>query len=711
MLAIINLLILLNLLYSIFMRKYLLLTLLWLYGSWALAQLPFLQQSGTLIVEENTGIPVFLKGTNLGNWFIQEGFMTTHRADVYQTQSDIKRMLKDEKGATASQIEDFYSDWRHHFIRKADIDYIASKGMNCIRVPLHYELFIPDEIRALRNEVIYASEAQRNAKYEAYKETLANWANDPNFATDPAIIGFGYINDLIDWCKANHMYIILDMHAVPGTQGSKEPIADRLHTTLPAKDLYRDKRNEDALVAIWKSISDIYKNESTIAMYELINEPNDVKSNVPNLRGIYNRLINTIRKNNDDHLILLQGDEFGNNYKSLEPTQFSDFGANLVYSTHRYNTDSYALPANTYSTNDQNSDHIAHLGNAIAFRDKYQVPIFCGETGLNDNYEWAADNIKALNKAGIGWTVWTYKHHRDGTQNTGRGGLRCMAKIPGPWVNDGPSKFSEIIHNIQFSNIVENPHQEYWDGIMAETNIIPSNLIITLKGHNNRYVSGENGTTTMRCNIEVPQDNEKFRVEYVNGNQVFLRALSHHAYNKGAYIVADDENGMVASKEEPDLSDTFIWEIVGSNRVRLKNSNGKYVSVAQDKNDLLTVKEGEAGDRETFIWQISSHSEAPLHEVVEHTLINKAQHYEMRGMLILPNPAHNMLNIRLSELPGNFRGGEVKVVSIRGKIIYQNSLSSALDKTIRCDDWPNGIYIVSVKNGNSIYKDKVVISQ
>ena len=66
----------------------------------------------------------------------------------------MKKILYD-RGFSVAQIESFYQGWRDNFITQADIQFIASKGMNCIRVPMHYELFLSSTLRAARAEVAY----------------------------------------------------------------------------------------------------------------------------------------------------------------------------------------------------------------------------------------------------------------------------------------------------------------------------------------------------------------------------------------------------------------------------------------------------------------------------------------------------------------------------------------------------------------------------
>ena len=44
----------------------------------------------------------------------------------------------------------------------------------------------------------------------------------------------------------------------------------------------------------------------------------------------------------------------------------------------------------------------------IDFRNKYNVPIYCGETGENDD-EWILNFRKLLEENNIGWHFWPYK--------------------------------------------------------------------------------------------------------------------------------------------------------------------------------------------------------------------------------------------------------------------------------------------------------------
>ncbi len=83
--------------------------------------------------------------------------------------------------------------------------------------------------------------------------------------------GFAITDSLLQWCKDNQLWLILDLHAAPGGQGNDLNISDRDDTKPSLWDL---KANRDKTIALWKELAKRYVNEPMIAAYDLINEPN-----------------------------------------------------------------------------------------------------------------------------------------------------------------------------------------------------------------------------------------------------------------------------------------------------------------------------------------------------------------------------------------------------------------------------------------------------
>ncbi|RYD79007.1 MAG: carbohydrate-binding protein [Sphingobacteriales bacterium] len=323
----------------------------------------FLKADGKKIVNEK-GENVLLRGFGLGGWMLQEGYMLKINKDGQQYK--IRERLEDLMGA--KQTQEFYDAWLNNHTRKIDIDSLKAWGFNSVRLPMHYNLYtLPVE-----------------------KETVAG----KNTWLDR---GFALTDSLLSWCKANNMYLILDLHATPGGQGNDTNIADR----DPSKPmLWESEANQQKMIALWAKLADRYKNEPWIGAYDIINEPNygfsnpsedkngtKEKVNAP-LRKLMVEVTNAIRQVDKKHIIIIEGNGWGNNYNGIFPL----WDKNMALSFHKY-----------WNYNDQAS--IAHM---IKARDEQNVPVWLGETGENSN-TWFTDAISLLEKNNIGWAWWPLK--------------------------------------------------------------------------------------------------------------------------------------------------------------------------------------------------------------------------------------------------------------------------------------------------------------
>lgn len=419
-----------------------------------------LRASGKKIINSDNQT-IILKGVNLGQWLLMEGFMSGSNGNM--TQSAMKRKLF-SSGKTRAEIETYFDQYHANFITKADIDFLGEKGFNCVRLPLHYELFLTDAQRESRLDVIYANGTAKETAYNTYKTNLQSWADNNTLATSSDIDGFKIIDDLVGWCKANNIYIVLDMHAVPGTVGDNVPITDEMMEdfSFGGRDYFYDSKNREALHTIWDKISERYANEPTICMYDLINEPHNRPGNtlfdlssseMTTLKNSYNTMIDAIRGNNDNTLILLQGGDFGNDYLSsgvsIYPSDLID-DDNIVYNFHRYRAD------NSKTAINNDTDNLSLLGTASTFSNTHNVPLFCGETGLDTDYSRLSENLDHIEELGFGWTIWSLKSHVDRTD--------MPFDIPGNNIWDDLNQWEDgtLFENIKFENCVINPMQAFW---------------------------------------------------------------------------------------------------------------------------------------------------------------------------------------------------------------------------------------------------------
>ncbi len=326
----------------------------------------FLQTRGKQIVDAKNQ-NVLLRGIGLGGYMLQEGYMLKFPFP-HQQQHVIKEHIQELIGE--EKTEEFYQKWRSNFIQKDDVDSLRSWGFNSIRLPMHYDLYtLPVEEEPVKGK-------------NTWLET-----------------GFKMTDSLLKWCKANDMYLILDMHATPGGQGHDLNISDR----DPSKpSLWESEANQQKLIALWKKLAERYQNETAIGAYDIINEPNwsfegrtegvekngvADKGNEP-LKKLLVEITKAIREVDQNHIIIIEGNGWGNNYNGVLPP----WDDNMVLSFHKY-----------WNYNTQKE-----IQKYLDYRDKYDIPIWLGESGENSNV-WFANAIQLMEENNIGWCWWPLK--------------------------------------------------------------------------------------------------------------------------------------------------------------------------------------------------------------------------------------------------------------------------------------------------------------
>lgn len=323
----------------------------------------FLKASGKKIVNENNE-NILLRGIGLGGWMLQEGYMLGINNDGQQHK--IKQRVTDLIGEQQTKI--FYDNWLSNHTRKADIDSMKAWGFNSVRLPMHYNLYT----LSIEDEPV---------------EGQNTWLER----------GFSMTDSLLAWCKANKMYLILDLHAAPGGQGNDFNISDR----DPSKpSLWDSEANQQKTIALWRKLAERYANEPWIGAYDIINEPNwgfqdptndkngiKEKQNAP-LRKLMIAITKAIREVDQKHIVIIEGNGWGNNYNGIFPL----WDNNMVLSFHKY-----------WAYNDQ-----ASAKGMITIRDEHNVPVWLGETGENSNV-WFTEAIRLFEKNNIGWAWWPLK--------------------------------------------------------------------------------------------------------------------------------------------------------------------------------------------------------------------------------------------------------------------------------------------------------------
>ena len=177
------------------------------------------------------------------------------------------------------------------------------------------------------------------------------------------------------------------MHCAPGGQ-----TGDNIDDGNGYPFLFKSAANRKQTADIWRRIAGHYKNETIIMGYDLLNEPIahyfDVADLNPHLEPTYKEITAAVRSVDKNHLIFIGGAQWDSNFKVFG----APFDSKSVYTFHKYWTEPVQNVIQEY----------------VDYRDKYNVPIYVGETGENTD-EWVRDFRILCEKNNIGWHYWPYK--------------------------------------------------------------------------------------------------------------------------------------------------------------------------------------------------------------------------------------------------------------------------------------------------------------
>jgi endoglycosylceramidase len=223
-----------------------------------------------------------------------------------------------------------------------------------------------------------------------------------------------YVDQDVRWAKKYGIYIVLDMHQLYwGKRWGGYGIPDWVTAGYPATDegmrqavtnFWTQDALQSHLIDVWKRVADRYSNETTIAGYDILNEP-WVYTSIQNLNAsyvddFYMKAIKAIRVADPSHIIIL---EPANMISSQFPIK-----QNIVWSPHFYTL--------SFAESYQESDARLLDADLAAKYQKFVVefgsPMWIGEFGafMKDGTQdsWVRDALNAFDKYGVGWAWWAF---------------------------------------------------------------------------------------------------------------------------------------------------------------------------------------------------------------------------------------------------------------------------------------------------------------
>ena len=207
------------------------------------------------------GKPLMLRGINLGNWLVPEGYMFQFEGGP-QSGREIDALFRDIAGPDPTDA--FWREWREKYITREDIQFIRKAGFNSVRVPMHHALFVENGA------------------------------------------GFPLLDRLIGWCREVGLYVILDLHAAPGGQ-----TGTNIDDSWGYPWMFESRTAQEATEGLWRRVASRYANEAAVLGYDLLNEPIPhfpaLQKYNDKLEPLYKRLVAAVREVDRNHFVILGG--------------------------------------------------------------------------------------------------------------------------------------------------------------------------------------------------------------------------------------------------------------------------------------------------------------------------------------------------------------------------------------------------------------------
>ena len=314
----------------------------------------FIHTEGRRLVDGH-GETFAVKGINLGNWLVPEGYMFEFKQALSPT--EIAGVIERLIGPQAA--DRFWTEFRDVYVAKDDIDFLKAAGFNTVRVPINWRLFVAPGA---------GGQVDGDDRFEGP--------------------GWQLLDRLVQWCHDAGLRAIIDLHAAPGGQTGVNH-DDGVGYPLT----FYEPRYRRLTIALWQKLAARYSDEPAVLGYDLLNEPISPYSDVdylnPRLEPLYRDIVAAIRRVDANHVVLLGGGQWDKNFAMFE----RPFDGNAVYTYHEF----WANP-----TRDAIQDY-------VNFSNRWNVPVLIGETGeYNDG--WNEKFRKLHERLGIGWIFWPYKN-------------------------------------------------------------------------------------------------------------------------------------------------------------------------------------------------------------------------------------------------------------------------------------------------------------
>jgi len=257
-------------------------------------------------------------------------------------------------------------------------------------------------------------------------------SGSPDYIIDPLLLT--YIDQTVTLAENKQLYLILDIQPENSELACQNP------------------KLESLLTKVWEQLATRYNNRSTFVIYEILNEPNTFSTSV--WGQIQQNVINAIRSIDTKHKIIVSASYWSTTLELNSLPVYKD--TNLIYTFHFYEPGIFThqgitwyvpslgsvqnvpfpynaatmppLPSGIIGTywedefkNYKNTGTLekvkSKLAQAITFKKKRNIDMYCGEFGAYNEYTPADSRNfyyreirKYLEANDIPWTSWDYSY-------------------------------------------------------------------------------------------------------------------------------------------------------------------------------------------------------------------------------------------------------------------------------------------------------------
>lgn len=316
----------------------------------------FVQAVGSNLYDGDGDI-LTLRGVNLGNWFVQECYMSVADVGDFETgiytQKRAEEAMRANSNLTENHIQELYEIYMSTYITEADFAEIASLGLNTVRINFTWMNLTSDG------------------------ET---WKKD----------AFRYLDFALDMCERYGLYAILDLHGAIGSQNQD------FHSGDDAQfDLFGNEENRRMTVQLWKTVAERYRDRKVIAGYDLLNEPRRAAGKYGGkvTTDFYDELYQAVRQMDQNHMIFIEYFTF-----PVHGSRVSNYDwENVCLEYHIYNNTPFSQKICLLFYNALHNFMGSHM------------PVFIGEWNAWDSKKDWNETMDYFEKLGWSYASWAYK--------------------------------------------------------------------------------------------------------------------------------------------------------------------------------------------------------------------------------------------------------------------------------------------------------------